>query len=192
MNNQSTCSKYKAIEQLNKERIKLLYPQITENSGVYIFYRKECGIDYAYIGQATNLLQRTSQHLSGYQHIDLSLKKRGLWSNENPAGWCLATCECDVGDLDDKEQEFILRWAKHAQLYNHTTGGQGIGKHALGETKPKKSYHDGLRQGRKRVIHEIRHLFKLYLSVNTKSDKPTKNAVKALQKFQDMLQEESE
>lgn len=183
----------KAIEKKNKERIKVICPEITENSGIYVFSRRENGITYAYVGQAVNLLQRTAQHLSGYQHIDLSLKKHGLYEIfDNPSGWQLDVYECDISELDAKEQEFILHWAQSAQLYNHTTGSQGKGKRALGEAKSPKSYCDGIKQGRKAIIKEIVHLFDLHLKAVYKADKPSKNAIKALEKFNEILQGETD
>lgn len=68
----------KAIEQKNKKRILAVNPETDEGSGIYFLTRTdENGIRYAYIGQAKHLLTRLSQHLSGYQHIDLSLKNMG-------------------------------------------------------------------------------------------------------------------
>ena len=63
----------KAIEQKNKERILKVRPNVPNTSGIYIFFREENDIKYAYVGQAKHLLSRLAQHLSGYQHIDLSL-----------------------------------------------------------------------------------------------------------------------
>lgn len=65
-----------AIEAKNKKRILAVNPKVDDNSGIYFLIRMdEDGILYAYIGQAKHLLTRLAQHLSGYQHIDLSLKK---------------------------------------------------------------------------------------------------------------------
>ena len=180
--------KIKAIEQKNKQRILAICPEITENSGIYVFQRRENDITYAYIGQAVNLWQRTAQHLSGYQHIDLSLKKRGLYDViDNPTGWALVVYQCAKSELDEKEQIFIKEWAKSAQLYNHTTGSQGEGKRVLGEAKSPKGYHDGLKQGYENARKEIRHLFALHLKARIRSDKPNKIQEKALQKFIDFL-----
>lgn len=77
----------KAIEKANKERILKVCPSVPESSGIYILTREEAGFRYAYVGQAKHLLTRLAQHLSGYQHIDLSIKKHGLWSENNPSGW---------------------------------------------------------------------------------------------------------
>lgn len=189
---QKNYMRVKAIEEKNKQRIKELCPEITDNSGIYVFHRHENGIAYAYVGQALHLWTRASQHLAGYQHIDLSLKKRGLWDADNPTGWSLLVTECNADELDAKEQEFILKWARTAQLYNHTTGSQGEGKRALGEAKSPKGYRDGVAQGEKNVIKKIKHLFDLHLTVGYKADKPSKNAIKALEKFNSLLKGENE
>lgn len=180
----------KAIEQKNKERILAVCPQASENSGIYTLHRRENGFHYVYVGQAKHLLSRLAQHFSGYQHIDLSLKKRGLYDvMDNQTGWDIVVTEYPESELDEQEQRFIREWANSgAQLYNHTTGGQGDGKRALGEAKSPKGYYDGIAQGRKNVIKEIRHLFDLHLKAVHKADKPSKNAIKALDKFNTFLQ----
>lgn len=182
----------KAIEARNKERILAVCPQASENSGIYTLHRRENGFHYVYVGQAKHLLSRLAQHFSGYQHIDLSLKKRGLYDvMDNPTGWDIVVTEYPESELDEQEQRFIREWANSgAQLYNHTTGGQGDGKRALGEAKSPKGYYDGIAQGRKNVIKEIRHLFDLHLKAVYKADKLSKNAEKAMQKFNDIIQGE--
>ena len=78
----------KAIEASNKKRLLSVNPNLNEKSGIYFLTRvDENGIKYAYIGQAKHILTRLAQHLVGYQHIDLSLKKHGLYSSENKNGW---------------------------------------------------------------------------------------------------------
>ena len=70
----------KAIEAKNKRKWLALNPKLDESSGIYILRRQdENGFRYAYVGQAKRILTRLSQHLSGYQHIDLSLKSHGLY-----------------------------------------------------------------------------------------------------------------
>ena len=69
--------KAKAIEKKNKERLLKVNPKLNEDSGIYFLTRiDENGFKYAYIGQAIHLITRLSQHLVGYQHIDLSLENR--------------------------------------------------------------------------------------------------------------------
>ena len=108
----SNFKKIKAIEQKNKQRILHLCPALSETSGIYIFYRRENGFKFAYVGQAKHLLTRVAQHLKGYpQHIDVSIKKRGLWSVDNPCGWNLNIRVCSVEELDEREQFYIQHCA---------------------------------------------------------------------------------
>lgn len=98
----------KAIEQKNKERILALNDRADEDSGIYIFIRQENGIDYAYVGQAKHLLTRLAQHLSGYQHIDLSIRKHGLFDfYKNITGWDVDINHCLEEELDAEEQRYI-------------------------------------------------------------------------------------
>ena len=97
----------KAIEYKNKQRILKICPEAKEVSGIYIFLREEDGFKYAYIGQAKRILSRLAQHLSGYQHIDLSLKKHGLLTQWNPHGWNIAFALYPVGLLDEMEQKHL-------------------------------------------------------------------------------------
>lgn len=180
----------KAIEERNKERILTVCPRATENSGIYAFLRvDENGFKYAYIGKATHLLTRLSQHLAGYkQWIDLSLKKYGLFSAGNMYGWDVKILEqCSVDYLDIVEPLYIKEWAeKGYQLRNIESGGTS-GKTDINERKPVRGYRDGIKQGEKNVIKKIAHLFDLHLKAVYKADKPSKNAIKALDKFNAIL-----
>lgn len=181
----------KAIEKKNKERILALCPNVSEKSGIYFFIRKEDGFKYAYIGQAKHLLTRLAQHLSGYQHIDLSIKKHGLWSTDNPQGWNVSFIQCEEKDLDKLEQKYILEFANMGfQLRNKTLGGQGEGKSGLDNQKPSRGYHDGLKQGYKNAQKFVANLFDKHLNYSKKSDKPNKNQEKALEKFEGFLKGE--
>ena len=183
----------KAIEQKNKERILKLCPTVPEASGIYIFNREENGFKFAYVGQAKNLLTRLAQHLSGYQHIDLSLKKHGLYSKENPFGWRVWFELCPIKDLDSREQEWIYTCAcKGYQLRNKTTGSQGVGKKGLDDQKAPRGYHDGLAQGYKNAQKFCKNLFDKHLNYSKKSDKPNKNQEKALEKFKGFLELDKE
>lgn len=179
----------KAIEEKNKQRILAVNPKVDDNSGIYILTREENGFKYAYVGQAKHLLTRLAQHLNGYQHIDLSLKKHELYSKDNPTGWNIMFTKFNANELDEQEKRFIRCCADDGyQLYNHTTGSQGEGKRALGETKSPKGYRDGVAQGEKNVIKKIAHIFDLHLKAVTKAEKPSKNAQKALEKFYEIIQ----
>lgn len=181
----------KAIESTNKKRFLKLNENLNENSGIYILTRlDENGFKYAYIGQAKHILIRLAQHMVGYQHIDLSLKKHGLYSEDNEYGWKVDFINCDECELDSKEKEYILKYAnKGYQLRNKTSGSQGVGKSQIDEYKPKKGYRDGLEQGRKNTIKEIANLFDKHLDYSQKSDKPNKNQEKAMLKFKEILEE---
>lgn len=181
----------KAIEKKNKERLLKAFPTLTEDSGIYILTREENGFKYAYIGQAKHILTRLAEHLKGYQHIDLSLKKHGLWSEDNQTGWFICYFfENNLDRLDEMEQFYIKQYANRGyQLRNKTAGGQGAGKVEIAETKPRKTYRDGLKQGRSNTQKEVAKLFEknLTYSINGKTNK---NKEKALEKFQQFLRGE--
>jgi hypothetical protein len=177
----------KDIEQKNKERI-LKVCDVPEISGIYILTRYEDGFKYAYVGQAKHLLTRLAQHLSGYQHIDLSLKKHGLYSTENPNGWHISWLPFHENVLDEYEQKIIKRYANDGfQLRNKTSGSQGEGKRGLGNQKASKGYYDGLQQGYKNAQKFVSNLFDKHLNYSKKSEKPNKNQEKALEKFESFL-----
>lgn len=177
----------KAIEQKNKERI-LKVCNVPDTSGIYILTRYENGFKYAYIGQAKHLLTRLAQHLSGYQHIDLSLKKHGLYSKDNLSGWQIKWATAPESVLDEYEQKYIKIYAIHGfQLRNKTVGGQGKGKSSLGNQKASKGYYDGLQQGYKNAQKYVANLFDKHLKYSKKSEKPNKNQEKALEKFAEFI-----
>ena len=79
-----------AMKAEREKKIKQICPEISNVSGIYLFYRvDEAGIRRGYCGQAVRLLERTSSHLAEYDHIALSLKKHGFKSKDNPHGWSL-------------------------------------------------------------------------------------------------------
>lgn len=179
----------KAIEAKNKQRIKAVCPYADEGSGIYVFCREEAGIKYAYVGQAKHLLTRLAQHLSGYQHIDLSIKKHRLFSEDNPTGYGISVWHVAEKDLDAKEREYIQAYASMGyQLRNKTLGGQDSGKGGLDNNKPSKGYHEGLHAGYEKARKEIKHLFSLHLKAVTRAPKPSKLQERALQKFMDFLE----
>lgn len=179
----------KAIEYKNRQRLLAVNPGLNNMSGIYFLTREdEDGFKYAYIGQAKDILQRLCSHLIGYQHIDLSLKKWGLYSQENPYGWKVNYKTFPVSQLDEKEQYYIKMYALNGyQLRNKTSGSQGQGKKQIDEYRPQKGYRDGLEQGRKNSSKEVAHLFEKHLDYTTKNNPPTKNQQKAVEKFEDFL-----
>lgn len=179
----------KAIEHKNKKKLLEVNPSLDEGSGIYFLTRTdEDGIKYAYIGQAKHIITRLAQHLVGYQHIDLSLKKHNFYSVENPHGWKIGFMHFPPDQLDDKEQYYIKMYAQNGyQLRNKTAGGQGEGKVQIDEYRPAKGYRDGLKQGYKNASKEIAHLFDKHLKVAIKSDRPNKTQEKALSKFKEFM-----
>jgi hypothetical protein len=181
-----------AIEKANKERILQVCPDCPDRSGIYFLLREENGFRWAYIGQARKLCTRLAQHLNGYQHIDLSLKKHGLWSDENPTGWRVHYLEFPQDQLDEMEQKYIKNYAnKGYQLRNHESGGHE-GKVALESRNSSRGYYDGLAQGHKNAQKMIAHLFDKHLVVSTKKNPPTVNQQKALDKFMNFINWEEE
>ena len=181
---------YREIDRENRKRFLALDGHLTDDSGIYILFREQDGIKYAYVGQAKHILKRLSQHLSGFQHIDLSLKKHGLVT-EKPNGWNVYVRHYPESELDEAERYWIQRVASQGyQLRNKTLGGQDEGKGGLDNQKPSRNYHDGLAQGRKSLAKELKHIIDTHLEVKVKKD--NKITQKALAKFWELLNFENE
>lgn len=181
----------------NRQRILSVNNEITENSGIYFLLRRdENGFKYAYIGQALHLLTRLAQHLGGYdQHIDKSLKKHGLFHPiDRPYGWQVYALECPPSLLDECEQKYILNYANAGwQLRNKTSGSQGVGKSQIDDYKPHKTYRDGLEQGRKAILRDLKHIADKHLTIELKAEKKAnKTSQKQLEKFMAWLNESEE
>lgn len=187
--------KIKAIEKANKQTLIKRFGEIPDESGIYILTREENGFKYAYIGQAKHILTRLAEHLkasSGIfekntQYIDYSIRKHGLYSEENPTGWRVHYERCHFLLLDELEQRTIRAYANAGyQLRNKTAGGQSDGKFEIAETKAKKGYLEGLHKGYENARRDIAKLFDKNLSYGI-NGKPNKNKEKALKKFQEFL-----
>lgn len=184
---------YREVIKMNdeiKRRLLTINPKLNEESGIYFLTREdEQGFKYAYIGQAKHILTRLAQHMTGYQHIDLSIKKHGLIGNDNMTGWNINFLNFPESDLDEKEQYYIKRYALGGyQLRNKTSGSQGKGKKSIDDYHPSKTYRDGLAQGRKKASKECWQMFDKYLDVRTKGDFPSVNELKALDRFIEFLE----
>lgn len=180
----------KAIEQNNKKRLLEVNPKLDEESGIYFLTRiDENGFKYAYIGQAVHILTRLAQHLVGYQHIDLSLKKHKLYSKSNPCGWKIGFLHFPKSELDKQEQHYIKAYADYGyQLRNKTSGSQGEGKTQIDDYKPSKGYHDGIQQGKKVLARELSSIAKKHLIIRLKPEKEhNKVSQKQYEKFMDLL-----
>lgn len=169
--NQAEFIEHKIKQRKNKERWLAVNPYLTDDSGIYILTRvDENQIKYGYVGQAKHILTRLADHLKGYQHIDLSIKKHGLQDEEHPNGWFVTQVKVAEELLDKAEQEYIKLYADMGyQLRNKTSGGQGVGKSGIADNKPSKGYYDGKKQGRKDVINEIKSMLK-YIQISPKND----------------------
>ena len=183
-------SEIKRMEQEIKQRLLLINPKLNEQSGIYFLTREdEQGIKYAYIGQAKHILSRLAQHMTGYQHIDLSLKKHGLISNNNMCGWNVNFLNFPEELLDEKEQYYIKKYALGGyQLRNKTAGGQGSGKKQINDYRPGKTYRQGVEQGMKNASRDVAKLFEKHLNVSAQSNPPPVNQMKAMDKFEKFLE----
>ena len=180
----------KAIEKKNKERFLEVNPYLDEKSGIYILTREdENGFRFAYIGQAVHVLTRLSHHLVGFQHIDLSLKKHGLYSKENPYGWTVDSFSYSSEELDKQDQYWIKKYADMGfQLRNKTSGSQGEGKAQIADYRPHKGYRDGLEQGRKNLAKELSNIADKHLVISLKPEKSgNKVSEKQFEKFKELL-----
>ena len=180
------------IRKVNEDKIRKVCPNVTDNPGIYWFWRIDSnGFRFCYVGQARSLRKRMAEHLSGYQHIDLSIKKHKFYDKENnPWGYHAEVLEeCALEDLDEREQYWIKYYADQGyQLRNKTTGSQGEDKSALGEGKSNRGYREGLAQGRKNTQKEIAELFDKYLTYDIKG-KPGKIKQRKYDEFTAFLNE---
>ena len=171
--------------------VKKACPKIDNNSGIYFYTRTdlETGEKFAYIGLAKHLLQRCCQHMLGYQHIDLSIRKRGLYSKDNEGGWKLNCLHFPEKLIEEKERFYIEQYQKaNVTLLNIESGGRQ-GKADIAERKPTKTYIDGLKQGRKNAIREIRVFFDKYLEFQIKGF-PNKLKERKYNEFKEWLEGE--
>lgn len=191
--NYQNIKRAKAIERQNKERLLKVNPKLDDESGIYFLTREdENGFRYAYIGQALHIAQRLCGHLVGYQHIDLSLKKHGLYSENNPYGWKVNFMHYPKDMLDEMEQTWIKRYADQGyQLRNKTSGSQGEGKAQIDDYRPQKGYRDGLAQGYKNAVRDIKGIIDKHLIVSLKPEKVNnKMSQKQFEKFKEILGKE--
>ena len=187
--------KLKAIEWENKKRIKKLCPEMQDRSGIYIFYRtdEEGNVIARYIGKSeTSILERCASHLRPFSstptHIDASLYKHKLYSEENPTGWRVDVLEyCQPQECNERERFYIEFCKKYGVALHNVENGGTIGKTDINQRKEMKGYKKGVQYGCEKTRKEIKHLFDLHLVASIKSNKPNKIQEKALQKFYDFL-----
>lgn len=195
MSNYRNIAKAKAIEKSNKQRLLKINPKLDDESGIYFLTRTdEDNISYFYIGQAVHILTRLAQHLVGYQHIDLSIKKRGLYSADNPYGWKVNFMHYPKSELDKWEQYWILEYTKRGYQcrYNKTGGGQGEGKEKINEFRPAKGYRDGIKQGKINLARELSSIAEKHLTIEIREDKKNnKVSQKQFEKFMELMNEDT-
>lgn len=188
-------AKAKAIEKANRQRLLKINPKLDDESGIYFLTRvDEDNIRYFYIGQALHIMQRMCGHLVGYQHIDLSIKKRGFYSEDNPYGWQINFLHYPKAELDKWEQYWILEYTKKGYQcrYNKTAGGQGQGKEKINEFKPVKTYRDGIKQGKITLARELSSIAEKHLKIEIREDKANnKVSQKQYEKFMAALDEKN-
>lgn len=191
--NYQNIARAKAIEQENKKRLLKLNPKLNDKSGIYFLLREdENGFKFAYVGQAKSVLQRLASHLVGYeQHIDLSLRKHKLYSEDNPYGWRVEFLNFPESQLDEKEKYYIKLYAdKGYQLRNVSLGGQRENRASgsIGERKAPKGYMQGIQQGKKVLARELSSIAEKHLIICLKPGKEhNKVSQKQYEKFMDLL-----
>lgn len=165
-----------AIQSKLEKQLKLACPEIDSKSGIYFLTRKDDDGQYFYIGKSLNLSRRMVSHLQGYQQrIDISLKKRGFYSEENTLGWQLHIMHFRPEELDEKERFYIDLYLKNNWMNYNVESGGTIGKTIIGERKPAKTYTDGIKQGQNKTREEIKTYFDKYLDF---AIKPPANKIK--------------
>ena len=191
--NYQNIARAKAIEQENRKRLLKLNPKLNDRSGIYFLLREdENGFKFAYVGQAKSVLQRLASHLVGYeQHIDLSLRKHKLYSEDNPYGWRVEFINFPESQLDEKEKYYIKLYADNGyQLRNVSIGGQGGNRESgsIGERKAPKGYLQGIQQGRKNLARELSNIAEKHHKIEIRADKANnKVSQKQYEKFMDLL-----
>lgn len=188
--NYKKIAKVKAVERKNEQKLLAVNPKLDNESGIYFLTRvdSKTGIKFSYVGQAVRIKQRMLSHMMGYQHIDLSIRKHGLFSEDNPDGWNINFMHFPVSELDEKERYYITLYAKNGyQSRNKDTGG-GAGKQEIGERKPPKTYRQGIQAGKKTLAKELSGIISKHLTVSIKEEKKNnKISIKALEKFNNLI-----
>ena len=172
-----------AMKAYARKRILKLVPDMQNWSGIYVWHRRGAdGNTYFYAGQSVHLVDRSVSHIMQYDHLGLSIRKRGLCT-EKEGGWHLEYYYCDRSELDERERETIAAWIKSGGVpYNVTDGGQGTGKADIAERKAAKGYMDGIKAGYQKARKEVAHLFEKNLTFSI-NGKPGVNKQKAYDKF---------
>lgn len=179
------------------------FKNLDDSSGIYIIWRYDPTLEVGvcYIGQAKKCLERLAKHLLGYQAIDNSIRKHGIYEKDkNPNGYKFAIREhCSIELLDQKEKEWIEEYRKDGWILKNITGGGQIDKAGdINERKERKGYGhgreigyrngfekgnkdgykkgftEGKQKGRTVILMEIKEFFDKYLDFVIKEPRLTK------------------
>lgn len=172
-----------------QKKIQPIISSKENGSGIYLYERTdEQGIRYFYCGLAVNLFARQISHWNGFQRIDISMRKRGFYSEENPFGWKFRILEhCDKDKLEEREQYWIKHFMELGyQTYNLNYGGNKGKENTF--DKERKGYLKGKQDGKIATLRQIKVYFDKYLDFVIKG-KETKIKARKLQEFRELLDE---
>lgn len=178
-----------------EEQLKLACPNLEHKSGIYFYTREkleEGGGFACYIGKSIDVAERCISHQTSWvQRIDKSLKSRKYYGKYNLNGWKLNVLYFPEHLLDEKERYYInLYQSKNYEMLNIESGGS-LNKEIIGEKKAPKTYTDGLKQGRKNAVKEVKVFFDKYLDFVIK-DKPNKVKERKYNEFKEWLNAKEE
>jgi len=183
-----------AKQKASEERIRKLVGHFEEDrTGIYMFKRiNEYGVVSFYIGKAEkqSLLKRMAQHLTSYQHIDLSIRKYGLYDSvKNPYGYkamILTYCEPEL--CNELERKMIQQCLEKGWVTKNVESGGTANKTDIEIRRASKGYREGVEYGYKKAIREIKVYFSKYLDYGIKG-KPNKLKERKYNEFKEWLNE---
>lgn len=172
-----------------KKQLKILCPELDDKPGIYFWFREDHEGKHIYIGIATvSILDRSISHCMGYtQKLDISIKKRGFYSQENKLGWQLKIMYKPVEELDELEKYYINKYKELGyDVYNISGGGQKSRAGDISERKKGRGYHDGLKQGYTNAQKKVANWFEKSLNYSIKGN-TNANKQKAYDRFTEFL-----
>lgn len=171
-----------------KKQLKILCPELDDKPGIYFWYREDHEGKHIYIGQTTtSLFDRSISHCMGYtQRLDISIKKRGFYSQENKLGWQLKIMHFPIEELNEKEKYYIDLYVKLGYDVYNIESGSKVGKCDIADRKESRGYHDGLKQGYTNAQKKVANWFEKSLDYSIKGN-PNVNKQKAYDRFTDFL-----
>lgn len=182
-------NQYRVIKKKMELKISKNYPNIKNQSGIYMFCRV-----VAYIGKSSEkdgILGRCASHCIDHkQHIDNSIHSRKLTCDGGQ--WHIVPLAyCKGSQVDEMERKFISEYqAKGYELLNIESGGT-TGKSDINERKLGKGYYEGIAQGKKKTLEQVKTYFEKYLDFSIKG-KPNKIKERKFQEFADFLADKTE